>query len=215
MPYSISKRSRVAPGLVLAIALALSGGASWLYAAENDQSKLPISLDAASSDVDYRSNTVIFRDVVISQGDIRVQAKRAEATGLNFENSRWSFTGDVRIRVQNQGNLQSDEAIVDFRNNRISRATITGKPAEFEQKRSDTGELARGRAGEIVYEVAEGKISLADDAWLTDGRTEISGPSVVYDVRQERVQAITEPGASERVRIVIQPQKPTEQSNRK
>src|SRR5215470_15102270 len=54
---------------------------------------LPINLEAACSDVDYRTNTVVFKDVVISQGGTRVQAEHAHATGLNFVNSRWTFEG--------------------------------------------------------------------------------------------------------------------------
>ena len=34
--------------------------------------QLPITVDAASSEVDYRTNTVVFSEVVISQGAMRV-----------------------------------------------------------------------------------------------------------------------------------------------
>src|SRR5204862_365725 len=104
----------------------------------------PINLDAASTEVDYRTNTLVFRDVVISQGSTRVQAEHARATGLNFANSRWTFEGKVRIDGEQHGALRSDQATVEFRENRIARATITGKPAEFEQKRNDSDQLARG-----------------------------------------------------------------------
>ena len=113
----------------------------------------PITLDAASSQVDYKTNTVDFRQVVISQGTTRVQADHAHATGLNFNNSRWTFDGNVHIEAEQRGNLRSDQAVVEFKDNRITRATITGKPAEFEQKRADSDQLARGHADEIVYDV--------------------------------------------------------------
>ncbi|MGN6453210.1 MAG: hypothetical protein ACTHL7_09105, partial [Steroidobacteraceae bacterium] len=97
--------------------------------------QLPITVDAASSEVDYRTNTVVFSEVVISQGAMRVQADHAHASGLNFGNSRWTFDGHVRIDAAPSGNLQADQAVVEFRDNRILRATATGKPAEFEQPR--------------------------------------------------------------------------------
>lgn len=165
----------------------------------------PIELEAASSDVDYKANRVRFRDVVISQGATTVQAERAEATGLDFEDSRWAFEGDVRIRVEPQGALRSSRAIVEFRNNRIERALITGTPAEFEQQRPDV--TARGRAGSIEYVFADGTVRLSEDAWLTDGRNEITGPVLVYNILQQRVQAASEPGGNERVRITINPGK--------
>ncbi|MGH8285142.1 MAG: LptA/OstA family protein, partial [Steroidobacteraceae bacterium] len=48
-------------------------------------------------------------------------------------------------------------------------------------------------------------VRLSEDAWLTDGRNEITGPVLVYDIREQRVQAAGEPGGEERVRITINP----------
>ena len=154
-----------------------------LAAAPPDLSGLPVSVDAASSEVDYKTNTVVFKNVVISQGAMRVQAERARATGLNFANSRWNFEGNVRIDAEERGNLRSDQAVVEFRDNHIARATITGKPAEFEQKRANSAQIARGHADEILYNVSDGTVRLTDDAWLSDGQNEISGPLLVYNIR--------------------------------
>ncbi len=163
-----------------------------------------VSLDAASSDVDYKTNTVVFRDVVVSQGGIRVSAEQARATGLNFNNSMWTFSGRVRIVVDG-GMLSSDQARVDFSDNRILRATIVGNPAQFEQPRVGTSDIARGRAGSIEYNVQGGIVTLSRDAWLTDGRNEISGQRLVYNVREQRVQAQSAPGRKDRVQITIRP----------
>ena len=148
---------------------------------------LPVSLDAASSDFDYRNNLLIFRKVRIAQGDITVEADEATATGLDFENSEWKFTGDVRIRMPN-GLLDSDSATVTFRGNQIAHARIDGMPAEFEQRRVEQ-EVARGRAGTIEYDVTRGTVELKDEAWLSDGKNEITGQTLVYDMLKERVFA--------------------------
>jgi lipopolysaccharide transport protein LptA len=166
--------------------------------------KLPI--DVASSKVDYKGDTVVFQDVVITQGDTKVQADHAHATGLdNFDNSHWTFDGNVRINGEQHGSLKSDQAVVEFRNKYISKATITGNPAEFEQKRTDTAEVARGHAHEIVYNVVDGTVRLSNDAWLSDGHNEISGPELVYSIREQRVQAATQPGTDDKVHIIIDP----------
>jgi lipopolysaccharide transport protein LptA len=163
-------------------------------------------VDAASSEVDYRTNTVVFSQVVISQGQMRVQADHAHASGLNFANSRWTFEGHVRIDAEPRGSLRADQAVVEFRDNRIVRATASGKPAEFEQPRPDSQQMARGHANEIVYDVNEGTVRLSENAWLSDGTNEISGPLLVYNIRAQRVQAATQSGTDQRVHIVIQPQ---------
>jgi lipopolysaccharide transport protein LptA len=163
-------------------------------------------VDAASSEVDYKTNTVVFSQVVISQGATRVQADHAHASGLNFANSRWTFDGHVRIDAAPRGTLRADQAVVEFKDNRIARATVTGKPAEFEQQRTDSQQIARGHANEIVYDVTEGTVRLSNDAWLSDGQNEISGPLLVYNIRAQHVQAATSPDSGQRVHIVITPQ---------
>jgi len=175
-----------------------------------DARQLPIHLDAASSEVDYKTNTVMFKDVVISQGDTKVQADRARATGLDFDNSRWTFEGNVRINGEQHGSLRSDQAVVEFRNNQLAKATIDGSPAEFEQKRADSDQMARGHAREIVYDVSAATVRLADDAWLSDGRTEISGPLLVYNIRAQQVQAASKPETDQRVHITIDPRSKAE-----
>jgi lipopolysaccharide transport protein LptA len=178
-------------------------------AASPEFSGLPVSLDAASSEIDARTNALVFRNVVISQGDMRVQADHARATGLNFANSRWNFEGNVRIDAEQRGSLRSESAVVEFKDNHIARATITGKPAEFEQRRANSDAIARGHADEILYDVNDGTVRLTDEAWLSDGQNEISGPLLVYNIREQQIQAAAAPnaaaGSDQRVHINIAP----------
>ena len=126
-----------APADSVPTAVAAAAAAPTAAAALTQPSRqLPITVDAASSEVDYRTNTVVFTQVVISQGAMRVQADHAHASGLNFANSRWTFEGHVRIDAAPSGSLRADQAVVEFRDNRILRATANGKPAQFEQPRA-------------------------------------------------------------------------------
>jgi lipopolysaccharide transport protein LptA len=173
--------------------------------------KLPI--DIASSRIDYKGDTVDFQNVTITQGETKVQADRAHATGLdNFDNSHWTFEGNVRINGEQHGSLKSDLAVVEFRNKYISKATVTGNPAEFEQKRTDTDEVARGHAREIVYNVSDGTVRLSNDAWLWDGHNALSAPELVYNIREQHVQAAAQPG--NQVHLTIDPNK-SEDPNKK
>ena len=174
------------------------------HAVAPGQSELPISLDAASSEFDYRNNTLHFRQVRIVQGTVRVNADEATATGLDFENSRWEFRGNVRIEVEG-GSLASNDAQVTFVNNQIASAIITGSPATFEQKLKDSEGIARGRAGRIEYDFTAGSVRLLEDAYLTDGRNDINGQTLVYSIRDQRVLAEASAQGEERVRITINP----------
>jgi lipopolysaccharide transport protein LptA len=194
----------------LALAGGTAGAANAAAALGENKCTEDIEVKADSFDADYKSNTTQLKNVVISQCDIRVEAKHASATGLNFDNTRWTFDGDVRIDVEKRGSLRSDQAIVDFQNNQIAKATITGNPAEFEQRRAETDQVARGHADQIIYEVGPGTVRLKDDAWLKYGTTEMKGSSLVYNIRQENVQGASQPGDNERVHIRISPKKTPE-----
>lgn len=173
-------------------------------------SQAPINLEAASSDFDYRNNTLLFRRVKITQGPLTVEAQSASATGLEFVNSQWTLTGDVRITMPD-GKLASDSATVSFKDNQIVHAEVRGGPAVFQQRLEKSGELAQGRARSIEYDVRNGTVQLVGDAWLSDGQNEIRGNKLVYDIGRQRVAANpgeTEPGG---VRITINPKAPVGQ----
>lgn len=205
-PRLIARGLRFAALACVAACAGAGAGAAEPAPPTAEMRDLPIQVDAASSDVDYRSNTVVFRDVVITQGTARVAADSARATGLDFKDSTWVFTGNVRID-RDGGTLESDEARVQFRDNLLRVATINGKPARFEQQLARTPDKAHGRATTIVYDLATDRVTFTGDAWLTDGRNEISGEELVYNVRDQRVLAEQQPGSSGRVRITIRPQK--------
>jgi len=169
-----------------------------------------IVVENKSLEMDYRNNNAVLHDVVITQCGMRIQAEEASIKGgLNFENSNWTISGDVRITAEG-GSLNSDKALLSFRHKLISAATITGAPAQFEQQRED-GTTARGRANTIDYETTSGTVSFRTNAWLSYGRNEITGEQLVYNIRTQSVQAQTKSGAGSgdgRIRIVIQPDKP-------
>ena len=192
--------TRIAFAAILALVLAMPAIAAQPTKGRNAE----IVVDAASSDVDYRSNTLLFRDVVITQGPLRVQAERARATGLDFKDATWTFSGKVKMDVEG-GTMRAEEAVVNFVADQLARATVRGKPAEFEQQMK-TGGKARGRAGSLVYETRGGTVTLKENAWLSDGRSEIRGQQLVYEIAAQRVQAGKTTGSDERVRIVIRPQ---------
>jgi lipopolysaccharide transport protein LptA len=181
---------------------ALALPASQALAAHVEQQA--ISLDAQSSELDYKNNNLIFRKVRITQGDMSVAADQAQATGLDFENSRWVFRGNVKITMD-QGQLTSDEAEITFAKKLLSKAIVNGNPAAFEQRSAKTGKLAQGRADTIDYDVAKGVVHFAKNAWLSDGQNEIRGESLKYNVLAQNIVAESAEQGSQRVHIIITP----------
>lgn len=163
----------------------------------------PISLDAESSELDRRTNRVSFTGLRITQGSLTILADEAEADRLDFEDTRWQFTGNVRITLD-ESLLQSSEATLTFVSHRLVHAIARGDPATFEDRRPESAVPMKGRAREVEYDLEAGIIRLHRDARITEGDNEISGANLVYDVAAERVRAEGD-GEDERVRITIVP----------
>ena len=56
--------------------------------------------DAAYSEMDLKSNNVIFHKARISQGSMSIAADQAQGSGLDFDNSHWVFRGNVKITME-------------------------------------------------------------------------------------------------------------------
>ncbi len=183
-----------------AFTLALSAS----YASPAHVEQQSISLDAQSSELDYKNNNLVFRKVRISQGAMSVAADQAQATGLDFENSHWVFRGNVKITME-QGQLTSDEADITFAKKLLAKAIVNGNPAAFEQRIAKTGKLAQGHADTIDYDVAKGVVHLSKNAWMSDGDREIQGESLKYNVLAQTIIAEGSEQGSQRVHVVITP----------
>lgn len=218
--------SSLAPALAVLIGLPLAapGTAAATDASSPSVAKTPaariakptgaIRFNEKSLDVDYPAqHAVLTGNVVVSQGDVRVTADRAEGNGLDpknshwtlFGNSRWTFTGNVHISSPLQGHLESDIATINFRDNHMQDAVVTGKPATFEQTSSTTGVLARGYADSILYTVAVDTIRLTDNVCLHYGDNEVTGPLFVYDMRSHQLHGPNPPNSGQRVHVTIEP----------
>ena len=163
-----------------------------------------ISLDAQSLELDYKNNNMIYHKVRIAQGNMSVAADLAQTTGVDFDNSRWVFRGNVKVTMD-QGQLTSDEAEITFAKKLLTKAVVNGKPAAFEQHIAKTGRTAQGRADSIDYDVTKGVVHLSNNAWLSDGQNEIRGESLKYNVLAQNIIAESSEQGSQRVHIIITP----------
>ena len=170
----------------LLAALFLAGAAAPQRGPTATNSELPINLEAASSDFDYRNNTLLFRRVRITPGH---DAGRSRRSARQRTRLRELGVEPVGLGADPRAGrpLESGEAEVTFRNNEISRAVIRGQPASFEQRLKDEQKLARGRASSIEYDVRAGTVRLSGNAWLTDGQNEIRGDTLIYDIGRQRI----------------------------
>jgi len=173
---------------------------------QEDAKSQPISLDADSSSIDRQTNLIHFRGLRITQGDLRIEADEALATGLDFEQSEWRFTGGVRI-VVNSALLESDSAVFTFSAHQLATAELQGSPASFTDQSPDRDEPARGSANKLSYDYAQRILRMSDNASLNKGPNEIKGCDLIYDFNEERVTSgSSDCGEPFRITIVPPPE---------
>ncbi len=162
----------------------------WLALAAEGDDPLPISLDAESSSFDQPTNTVVFRKLQITQGDVRISADEAVASGLDFERSEWRFTGHVKVTVDS-ASIEADSADVIFEAHSLLAAELRGSPAVFEDL-STTSELPiRGGANRLSFDNVDRTLRMTEGAWLSEGPNEFTGCDLIYDLEQEQITSGT------------------------
>jgi lipopolysaccharide export system protein LptA len=162
---------------------------------------LPINLDAKSSEFDRKKNKLFFRDLVITQGPLSIVADEATATRLDFEDSRWEFSGSVVIKNATT-TVHCDYAEVFFHEHRVRSALMRGQPVAFEQLTIDAEQQTDGRANIMEYDVDAGIIKMSDDAWLSDSANEVSGNRISYDLNRQYIIADSDDDGQVRMKII-------------
>ena len=166
--------------------------------------RLPISLDADATDYDGKSSMLMFEGLRLTQGNIGVQADKGLASKLDFEDAVWQFTGNVVIDTEN-GHIECDTADLRFSGHQLTLASITGSPASFTLQREGVNEVTEAQAGRLTYDFAAGIVEFADDAVITEGGNQISSDYLVYNIKEQRINAQSAGEGQPRVKITYTP----------
>jgi len=174
-----------------------------LAAAQANDLRLPISLDADSTNYDGKSSMLVFRGLRLSQGSIGIEADEGRATKLDFQDSVWRFKGNVVIDVDN-GHIECASADLKFADHKLMVATIMGEPATFEMHRPDSDDITRGEAERLVYNLDTQIIEFSGDAKFSESGNQIASSFIAYNIAEQRINA--ESSGDEKVKITFTPQ---------
>jgi len=176
-----------------------------LAAAQDSDLRLPISLDADSTDYDGNSSMLVFRGLRLTQGSIGVEADEGRASKLDFQDSVWRFEGNVVIDVDG-GHIECDSADLQFLGHELRLATIKGTPATFEVKRPDSDDVTYAEAGTLEYNLETGVIEFSDEAMFTEGGNQIASSFIAYNITDRRINAQSSGEGDDKVKITFTPQ---------
>ncbi len=119
-------------------------------AAQAQDGDQTIKVDAGSWEYDRKNSNVSFEAIRITQGDLGIDADEARSSNLDFADSTWHFTGNVRIKGAD-ADIRASEANLKFRDNKLETASIVGAPAIFRQTGPNKTRVNASRA-ELVFE---------------------------------------------------------------
>jgi len=171
--------------------------------------RLPISLDADSTDYDGKTSMLMFRGLRLSQGNIGIAADEGRATKLDFEDSVWHFKGNVVIDTES-GHIECDNADLHFAGHQLLQATIGGSPATFELQRPESSDVTYAEAEQLDYDFSQGIVEFSGNARITEGGNQISSNFLVYNIVEQRINAQSTGTDGERVKITYTPRQGVE-----
>ena len=197
-----ARRNRV----ICAAVLALTAISLWTGPATGqlEDLRLPISLDADSTDYDGNSSMLMFQGLRLSQGSIGVAADEGRASNLDFEDSVWHFSGNVVIDTE-MGHIECDSADLQFNGHQLQTATITGAPATFELQRAGSDEITYAEAGRLAYDFKSGIVEFSEQAVITEGGNKISSGYLMYNIVERRINAQSAGDGEPKVKIEYTP----------
>jgi len=187
-----------------------------LALAQGNDLRLPISLDADSTDYDGKNSMLMFRGLRLSQGTTNIEADVGRASKLDFKDSVWHFSGNVIIDVD-AGHIECETAALSFRHiecetaalsftdTQLRTATIKGSPATFELRQPESDEIIYAQAGNLQYDLIAGVIEFSDEAIITEQGNQISSSFLVYNIKEQRISAQSSADGEQKVKITVIP----------
>jgi len=172
--------------------------------AQTEDLRLPMLLDADSTNYDGKSSMLMFKGLRLTQGALGIAADEGRATKMDFEDSVWHFAGNVVIDVDN-GRIECDSADIVFSGYQLQTATIVGSPATFRLERPGTEQVTYAEAGRLSYDFDAGVVEFSDNATITEGGNQIASNYLVYNIREQRINASSGGPGDPKVRITYTP----------
>ena len=128
----------------------------------------------------------------------------ANATDGTLGDGITTMRGNVEIR-QGTLHITADEAEVKKADGRVQSVTFRGQPAHLEQEIDEQG-LVKATATVIVYQVANGLVTLTGNAYVQHPQYQISGDLLTYDLKAQHFEGSSAENGNGRIHIRLDPE---------
>ena len=168
-------------GCALALATALAAGA------QNNDAGDELQFSSDTLVLDGPTNMMRAQQPRITQGNLRIAADDALATGFEFDEAgEFRLTGNVRVDVD-MASMEANSAVFTYANGQLSRGELEGTPVSFSEVDAATQRRVTGHAGKMSYDNVARTLRMTGDASVQLDNREVLGCDLIYDFRAERV----------------------------
>ncbi len=164
----------------------------------------PVTIYSEHSTFDGKTGVYVYTGLQLTQGNIHIEADEGRVTLREQEDGEWRFAGNVLMSVDG-ARIECDAADLTFEQSVLTTAHISGAPATFELQRSGADDITRASAGRLVYDVKNGIVEFSEAARITESGNEIASNTLVYNIKEQRVDADASGVDGDRVRITYTP----------
>jgi lipopolysaccharide transport protein LptA len=165
-------------------------------------------LDSQSLSFDGQAKLFELHAPQITQGNLRIQADDALATGVDFNaKSEWTFTGNVRITIETT-QIEAASAKFTFEQKRLARGELEGSPVTFTDVDPARQTTVTGQAQKMSYDSIARTIRLTDTARMQRDNVEFQGCDLIYDFGAERVTSGSA-DCADRFRVIARKNQPS------
>lgn len=162
-------------------------------------------LDSQSLSFDGQAKLFELHAPQITQGNLRIQADDALATGVDFNAaSEWTFRGNVRITIDTT-EIEAASARFTFEQKRLSRGDLEGgpgTPVSFTDVDAARQTTVTGQAQKMSYDSIAKTLRLTDTARMQKDNVEFQGCDLIYDFGAERVTSGSA-DCADRFRVIV------------
>lgn len=112
----------------------------------------------------------------------------ADEVEFDFRSGERTYTGNVVV-VQGTLRITGDKMVVQYDQDgeQIQQATTWGEPATFKQRPDGKEKDVYGEGQTIVMDQVENKLTLIEDAQMTQGGNTANGREIVYDMSSDKM----------------------------
>lgn len=120
------------------------------------------------------------------------------------------YSGNVKMQ-QGTLKIEADKLTINRNEQGLDKVIALGKPAKYEQILNDVDGKTHAYGETIIYDTPSQELTLLESAGLEKQGNVFAGDKIVYLIKEQRVKAES-PQKDERIRMVIQPKKESNDS---